>query len=238
MAAGFLANLWNHVARDWRVILQAKTVFGSAALPLVVGTAVIVWRGTAALDSAEIAGLNATIKADEATIKFQDVRLTATLPTIPAPQSPPSADVDFSDLRPLSNASLRIEAYALTKSLRELETTYKDASDAISLTPRQNFQDKQKMQDEWNDMIRKQDELQRRENYEWQTSYRGRVLAIYNELCRRLGILPVSESSLDLSSRSIMDREAVMVLTTGAIAGYYPISALADYLESLARQLH
>ena len=230
---GFLARRWNHVAREWRVILDAKGLFGSAALLLVFGTAFVVWRGMAALDNAEISGLNATIKEDEATIRFQDIRIKDALSSgARAPTALSEADVDFRNLRPLSNDDLRKAVSRLAKSLREFEATYQNAIESVTMTSLHANQDKQEMQKEWDQEIKNQNELQEKENYEWQTMYRGRVLATYDELCRRLGIIPVT----DQSSRGVHD-EATIVLSTGTIAGFYPIFALADYLEFLARQL-
>jgi hypothetical protein len=235
---GFWARRWNHVAREWRVILEAKGVFGSAALLLVFGTAVVVWRGMAALDNAEIEGLYATIKEDEATIRFQDIRLKDALSSgARAPTTPAEVDVDFSNLRPLSNDALRNAVSRLAASLREFEATYENATESVIMTPLKPSQDKQEMQKEWDDQMKQQQELEEKKNYEWQTLYRGRVLAIYDELCRRLGIIPVNSQSLGFPSKDVNNSEATAALSTGMLAGYYPVSALADYLESLARQL-
>jgi hypothetical protein len=233
---GFWARRWSHVVSEWRVILQAKTLFGSAALLLTVGTAVVVWRVITSLDNAEIAGLNATIKADEATIRFEDIRLRGTLPASPVPATPSNPDVDFSNLRPLSNAALKGQVGRLTQSLRQFEAKYENEMDAVSSTPRYTT-DQKVMQNNWESMNKKENELRESETYAWQTTYRGRVAAIYEELSRRLAIPPISDASLSATNNNITDSEATELLKTGMISGIYPIAALADYLESLAGQL-
>jgi hypothetical protein len=235
---GFWAKCWDRVARDWRMILKAPALFGSATLLIIAGTAFVVWRGVVALDNAEIAGLKATIKADEATIQYQNIRLGAVSTTPALAVSHAEPDVDFSNLRPLSNASLRNETNDLAKSMRALEATYQNAEEAIEMAPHRNLENKQQMQSQWNDMMEKENKLELKENYEWHTQHRGRVLAIYYELCRRLGILPIQESALDMSNSGLSNMEAASLLSSGMLAGAYPISALADYLESLALQLH
>jgi hypothetical protein len=59
------------------VIWQAKGIFGSATILLIVGTAFVTWRAMSALDNSEIAGLNATITSLQATIQYQSARLEA-----------------------------------------------------------------------------------------------------------------------------------------------------------------
>ena len=56
-----------------------KSALGMAALLLVAGTAVLTWRINAALNSAELADLNATIGALQATIDYQNLRLQPSL---------------------------------------------------------------------------------------------------------------------------------------------------------------
>lgn len=230
---GFLARRWNHVVKEWRVILEAKGLFASAALLLVVGTAFVVWRATSALDEAEIAGLNATIKADEATIKFQDSRLKSALPIDHSNTSvplPATGEVDFTNLRPLSNSTLIDQINKLSSSLREMEAAFESEETSIETVPYYNGQNSKEMEAHWNQMRKQEDQLHAQENYRWQTKYRGRVKAIYAELCRKLGILPVSETSLN-SSQNIEEGEATSLLQTDMIAGMHPIAALADYLE-------
>jgi hypothetical protein len=81
---GFLARQWRYVATEWHVIWQAKRLFGTAGLLLIAGTALITWRVNAALDSSEIAGLNATITTLHATIDYQSARLEALAKSSPA----------------------------------------------------------------------------------------------------------------------------------------------------------
>lgn len=235
---GFWTRRWNHVVKDWHVIMEAKGVFGSATLLLVAGTALVVWRTTTALDTSEIAGLNATIKADEATIKYQKTQLSHLTPTaVQNAPTPHNADTDFSNLKSLSNEELKHKVFDLTKEMRAFETTYVNAIDENLLAPRiNNSNDKQKSGAEWSAMIKKQNDLSAVENYDWQTKYRSRVSLIYRLLCERLGILPITTTDIPPTA-SMTEHEAQSILQTGSLAGVYPISALADYLDTLASDL-
>ena len=153
-------------------------------------------------------------------------------PTSPISISPAEAR----SLREMSKGDFLTLLAKLTQELREVDTTYGNEEEAIfenrSLI---DPNDKEARQKDWINKINLENQLSSRFNREWQTKYRNRARAVYEDLCRRLGIVPDAPS--DQFGLPIGQLEAISLLQTGMLAGAHPVSALADYLDSLARDL-
>jgi hypothetical protein len=158
-------------------------------------------------------------------------------PDLPAPPqivSPADAKI----LREMTRNDFVALVTKLTLRMRELDAAYGNEQARIidRATPMVSYQDKDAADRRWADMMNREDTSRARLNFEWQTKYRARSRATYEELCRRLGM--VTDEFPAGGNAPGNQAEAGMLLMTGTLAGTYPISALADLLDSLTRQLN
>ncbi len=240
---GFLSKQWNHVAREWHVIMGAKRLFGSASVLLIVGTTIIVWWGARQLYEAEISGKNANIETQKTTIEFLNTKIQ-NIPHITnySTDVGVSPKTDVRNLRDLNDDDLRKEVYNLSQSLREMSSDCDGQIEKIMMGGNTFQEDQSANHSVFLAKNQKMAELDASENYEWQTKYRGRAMAVYEELCNRFGIIRISDLTVDLNPDpfrppDFAKEQGEFLIRTGKMTGSYSINALADYLESLSRQL-
>lgn len=148
---------------------------------------------------------------------------------------PVIATAEASVLQNLDITGLQDVVTKLSKQMRETDVAYGHEEERIMLQgfPR-GLPPNQQMAN-WNDRKKQMEEVQRNLDAEWQVKYRARAKAAYEELCRRLAIVPYM---MEHTAPDVMQDEAISLLQTGMLAGSHPMSALADYLDSLSNQLN
>ncbi len=104
---GILDRLYQHVSKNWHVIMQAKSLFGAASVLLIGVTAVVTWIAATKLDEAEIGGLRATISNLQAQIQFQQSRLDVlSAKSAPGEVGAGVARIDYVDIQVLNGEPL------------------------------------------------------------------------------------------------------------------------------------
>lgn len=159
------------------------------------------------------------------------VKLLLERPTTQPTTQPVTSPLQVSYLRKLTNSELRNAVNDLTVELRASQAAFDK-----SLTLQENsdinedFTTSQQRDEAFFRMNKEEDDLSAQHQFEWDTKYLPRAHALEEELQFREGIVVPS-----LPARG--EPMGLEVLQLGNLTGPYPLAEVADYLESLARQL-
>lgn len=218
-----LYRLVELLQQQWQVLRQVFGIFIVAVL--MVGAAIYLvldWH-YAGTDLAQ----KATIKLLEAQVA-QRPQASVVLP----PPVIPTAEV--TNLRSLSDQDLATSVIKLTGDLRSMDVAYSKEEQTIFSGPRPSSENDDQKQRRWQEQAKLGLALTGRRDSEWQLQYRPKARAYYEEMCRRLAIVPDPPPQTAMLSPFYLGQA---VISDGMLAGVHPLSALADFLNSLAHRL-
>ncbi len=215
--------LVEHFCKEYQAIRKAPVAFGVALL--------ILFGSAYGLINWYYAGVVQDQKAHIALLAEQIKNLPKPSPTLPALTPSPA---EITSLRLLSDKDFAQAVFRLTEDLRSVDLAYTKEEQRLTFMRGSNSGSDEEKQRRWQELMRMNLDLSSRRDSEWQLKYRPKARAYYEELCRRLAIVPDPSRQVATLTPSYLGQE---VITYGALVGPNPLSALADFLDSLAHQL-